>query len=157
MQIVSFGSDEDDDDDDDDDNDDDDGMQGLHVLPPAMRRMGSSSGSSAHASGAIGGASAYAAAALGTSGVLAATSAGAAAASTSTAGDTELAPLFFVPGLRGFYALRPGKSCSYRLSWYRIVGKFACNRCSGSFLLSSLFYLVVFCLHHPSKVLCHYN
>lgn len=37
--------------------------------------------------------------------------------------DKDLSPLFFVPGVRNFYALRPGQPCAYRLGWYRIVGR----------------------------------
>ncbi len=36
--------------------------------------------------------------------------------------DDDLQPLFFVPGHRGFYSLRPGTNSPYRLSWYRNVG-----------------------------------
>lgn len=44
-------------------------------------------------------------------------------AAAAAAGDMDLTPLFFVPGPRGFYALRPGKACAYRLGWYRNVGR----------------------------------
>lgn len=61
---------------------------------------------------------------------------------TSSSGDADLTPLFFVPGQKDFFAPRAARECVYRTTWFRNVG-----RLIGLALLHSDIFPLSLCRH----------